>query len=141
MQYLEAVIDPMRISDIYQRFGVADFHQCRRMNVLVFFQHRVSLPQSFDLFFIIKLAWVIGLPQVDLHLCQSVPLPHVVHGARVTEAAGWNPPLAAPLGYIGNVMVRGWYLQMVFQVKIILLRCVYMCMRVGGRRLGGLKIL
>lgn len=34
-------------------------------------------------------------------------------------------------------MVRGWYLQM---VKIIFLSCVCVCMCVGGRRLGGLKI-
>lgn len=97
MQYLEAVIDTTRVSDIYQGFGVADFHQCRRMNVLVFFQHRDSLPQPFSFFSIIKLTWVIGLPQVNLHLHQIIPLPHGVHAERVTEAAWLEPSTSCTL--------------------------------------------
>lgn len=96
MRYLEAVVDTTRVSDSDQRFGVADFHQCRRVNVLLFVQHRDGLPQPFGVFSIIKLAWVIGLPQVDLNLRQIVPLPHGVHSERVTEAAAWGPLLAAP---------------------------------------------
>lgn len=53
-----------------------------------------------------------------------------------TEASDWSPPLAAHGGYIGNVMVSGWYLQMVFQVKII-----FLWPEGGLEGLGGIKIL
>lgn len=53
-----------------------------------------------------------------------------------TEASDWSLLLAAHGGYIGNVMVSGWYLQMVFQVKII-----FLWPEGGLEGLGGIKIL
>lgn len=52
-----------------------------------------------------------------------------------TEASDWSLPLAAHRGYIGKAMVSGWYLQMVFQVKII-----FLWPEGGLEGLGGIKI-
>lgn len=112
---LEAVIDSTGVSGVNQGFGVADFHQGRRVNVLLLVRGGRGPPQHLGLLPVIKPVQVTGAPQVQLHFLQ-VFSPH--HGAHPSVWREWRcgesvchwrpagaPQLATRSGYIGKVVV------------------------------------
>lgn len=95
LKYLEAVVDTSRVSDVNQRFGITNFHQRSRVNVVFFLQSGRGSPQRLRFLPIVIFLGVTGVSQVNFYFVWIVCFHHCVHPNmwrnQRAERAEWRP--------------------------------------------------
>lgn len=79
MQYLQTVVDSSGVSGRNQRLRVTDFHQGRRVDVVVVVHRGLGPPQCLRFLPIVKSFRLTVIAQINLYLRHRVPCPPAVH--------------------------------------------------------------